>query len=174
MHTKSLVLFATSIAYSGLNHWDCKEPMQNAEFMDNKNPQQEHSKEVALPARTYGIRHIALRVRDIARAETFYCNILGFQIVWRPDEHNLYLSSGFDNLALHQESTMNTNASLDHFGIIVQSADQIDVWHQHLLKNNIPLSKAPKTHRDGARSLYLQDPEGNMIQILYHPDISHR
>jgi hypothetical protein len=30
----------------------------------------------------------------------------------------------------------------------------------------------PRTHRDGARSFYCQDPDGNAVQILYHPPIS--
>jgi len=30
----------------------------------------------------------------------------------------------------------------------------------------------PKTHRDGARSIYFKDPEENMIQIIFHPPIS--
>ena len=30
----------------------------------------------------------------------------------------------------------------------------------------------PKTHRDGARSCYVTDPDGNTIQIIHHPPIS--
>jgi catechol 2,3-dioxygenase-like lactoylglutathione lyase family enzyme len=29
-----------------------------------------------------------------------------------------------------------------------------------------------KTHRDGARSFYFKDPDGVLIQLLYHPPIS--
>ena len=30
----------------------------------------------------------------------------------------------------------------------------------------------PRTHRDGARSFYLEDPEGNRIQIIHHPPLT--
>jgi catechol 2,3-dioxygenase-like lactoylglutathione lyase family enzyme len=39
----------------------------------------------------YGLRHVALYVRDLRAAEAFYCGQLGFQVEWRPDPENLYL-----------------------------------------------------------------------------------
>ena len=49
-----------------------------------------------------GMRHIALKVRDMAKAKSFYKNLLGMDVVWEPDPENVYLSSGNDNIALHQ------------------------------------------------------------------------
>jgi len=37
---------------------------------------------------------------------------------------------------------------------------------------HIPFANPPKTHRDGARSFYFRDPDGVLIQLLYHPPIS--
>ena len=48
-----------------------------------------------------GMRHVALNVIDLSVMETFYVELLGFTIEWRPDPDNLYLCSGNDNLALH-------------------------------------------------------------------------
>jgi len=50
----------------------------------------------------HGLRHLALRVRDIRRAKDFYQRIFNMKIVWEPDPQNCYLSSGTDNLALHE------------------------------------------------------------------------
>ena len=52
------------------------------------------------------MRHIALRVKDIKRSKHFYQEILGMEVVWEPDPQNVYLSSGVDNLALHQSSSI--------------------------------------------------------------------
>ncbi len=49
-----------------------------------------------------GMRHIALKVSDLARAKRFYQEVLGMNVVWEPDDKNVYLSSGCDNLALHE------------------------------------------------------------------------
>ena len=49
-----------------------------------------------------GLRHLALRVRDIRESKDFYLRIFGLKVVWEPDPQNCYLSSGIDNLALHE------------------------------------------------------------------------
>ncbi|MBI1884359.1 MAG: VOC family protein [Chlamydiae bacterium] len=122
-----------------------------------------------------GIRHIALKVRDIRKSEEFYTR-LGFQVEWRPDGKNLYLSSGQDNLALHQVSSKisSIDGTLDHFGLLVRIPEEVDEWAEYLRSSGLKFMKEPKTHRDGARSFYFQDPDGNVIQILYHPPISKK
>ena len=57
-----------------------------------------------------GLRHVALKVRDIHRSKTFYQQFFGMEVVWEPDPQNVYLSSGCDNLALH-ELPQGTDAS---------------------------------------------------------------
>src|SRR5947209_1976536 len=50
--------------------------------------------------RLQGLRHLALRVRDLGKAKEFYVKAFGMKVVWEPDPQNCYLSSGLDNLAL--------------------------------------------------------------------------
>ena len=49
-----------------------------------------------------GLRHVALRVRDIHQSIGFYRDVLNMKIEWQPDPKNVYLTSGSDNLALHE------------------------------------------------------------------------
>ena len=51
-----------------------------------------------------GLRHVALRVGDIGKSLDFYTRILKLKVEWHPDPDNVYLTSGADNLALHQVS----------------------------------------------------------------------
>jgi Predicted ring-cleavage extradiol dioxygenase len=119
-----------------------------------------------------GLRHLALKVHDLKKMKSFYVEILGFQVEWEPDPQNLYLTSGHDNLALHEVSEPFSAGSLDHLGLIVKTPEDVDAWASYLESENIKLLMQPKTHRDGARSLYLKDPEENVIQIIFHPPIS--
>jgi len=119
-----------------------------------------------------GIRHLALRVKDLQKMRQFYVEILGYEVEWEPDARNLYLSSGTDNLALHQEEFEGGRGSLDHLGILVKAPQDVDAWAAFLKEHQIPLRQEPKTHRDGARSIYFCDPEQNLIQIIFHPPIS--
>ncbi|TLY26446.1 MAG: VOC family protein [Nitrospirae bacterium] len=127
----------------------------------------------------HGLRHLALRVRDIRRAKDFYQRIFNMKIVWEPDPQNCYLSSGTDNLALHEapapgnpEPAQPLWSSLDHFGFIAGSPQGVDAWAEWAKQNGVRVLAAPKRHRDGSYSCYLADPDGNSIQILYDPTIS--
>lgn len=126
------------------------------------------------PPPLLGIRHVALKVKDIKRSEEFYTRLLGFKVEWRPDPRNLYLTSGSDNLALHEAllSFGEPQGTLDHFGFVVKLPDQVDEWAAYLKVEGITLVQEAKTHRDGARSIYFKDLDGNLIQVMYHPPIS--
>jgi len=121
-----------------------------------------------------GLRHLALNVRDVAAMQRFYVDLLGFAVEWEPDADNLYLSSGIDNLALHRATGLvgAEGGVLDHLGLIVRSPDEVDQWAAFLEAKGVTLDAKPRTHRDGARSCYFRDPEGNRIQIIHHPPIS--
>src|SRR6266849_422505 len=79
-----------------------------------------------------GLRHLALNVRRLDEMKRFYVDLLGFTVEWEPDADNVYLSSGIDNLALHRASGAGSNqsgsCSLDHLGVIVREADDVDRW----------------------------------------------
>jgi catechol 2,3-dioxygenase-like lactoylglutathione lyase family enzyme len=124
-----------------------------------------------------GLRHVALNVRDLAAMKAFYVNVLGFEVEWEPDPDNVYLTSGRDNLALHRaggEPGPDAGGALDHLGLIVASAELVDAWAGYLEAHHVALDMQPTTHRDGARSCYFRDPDGNRVQIIHHPPISGR
>src|SRR5947208_3385520 len=99
-----------------------------------------------------GLRHVALNVRDVRRSLTFYSNVLGMKLEWMPDEENAYLTSGSDNLALHQlpeGSEPETTQVLHHIGFVVRRPEDVDVWADRVRSQGIHLAADPKTHRDG-------------------------
>lgn len=125
------------------------------------------------PARIGGLHHVALKVKDFAACEKFYTELLGFEVEWRPDEDNVYLTSGADNLALHRDADFTAGAgALDHLGIILRAPDDVDAWYEFLTSHDVPMETTPKTHRDGARSFYCRDPDGNCVQMIYHPPLA--
>jgi len=56
--------------------------------------------------------------------------------------------------------------------VIVAHAEDVDRWAAFLESRGVAIVAKPKTHRDGARSCYVTDPDGNTIQIIHHPPIS--
>jgi len=132
-----------------------------------------------------GLRHLAVRVKDLGRSRAFYEGVFGMKVLWEPDTDNVYLSSGTDNLALHQipreELAQYANQRgqfLDHFGMIMDKPESVDQMFDQVQKQVERLGGMivhwPKRHRDSSYSFYVTDPDGNMIQILYEPTMRNR
>jgi len=126
-----------------------------------------------------GIRHVALRVRDLPMVERFYVELLGYAVEWRPDDAQVYLTRGEDNLALHvgrsSEADEGTSkGALDHVGFLMDTPEDVHAWAAHLEAHGVTLDTKPRLHRDGATSFYARDPEGNGLQFIHHPPIAGR
>ena len=117
-----------------------------------------------------GLRHVALNSNRLEESLRFYTELMGMAVEWNPDPDNYYLTSGNDNLALHRATSPTTGNQqrLDHIGFILESSDDVDRWHAHLVEHQVNILQPPKTHRDGARSFYCEDPDGTMVQLIYH------
>jgi catechol 2,3-dioxygenase-like lactoylglutathione lyase family enzyme len=121
----------------------------------------------------HGMRHLALRVSDVARAAEFYARVFGMRTVWQPDPDNTYLSSGCDNLALHRGAPGDRNVgALDHLGFVVPSITDLEAGWRWAQAERLDIVHPLRHHRDGSVSFYIRDPDGNVIQLLFEPNIS--
>lgn len=118
-----------------------------------------------------GLRHIALYSTNLSACVTFYTDLLGMKIIWQPDADNIYLTTGEDNFALHRakQPISAQQQRLDHIGFFLKNKQDVDEWHRYLLENKVEVTHAPKDHRDGTRSFYCKDPDGNSVQLIYYP-----
>lgn len=127
------------------------------------------------PKPTSGLRHVALFVKQFEACVKFYAELLGMKVEWNPDSDNIYLTSGNDNLALHrapENFVPDKYQRLDHIGFIINDIEQVDIWHKFLRHHQVEMKTEPRTHRDGARSFYCLDPDGNVVQMIYHPPLA--
>ena len=131
--------------------------------------------------KTLGMRHVAINVKDAQASKAFYCKVLKMQVEWEPDAKSVYLTStdeegpGLDNLALHQaDAPLHKPGSLNHLGFFVPTLEDVDTWYAHIQACGAKILKEIKSHRDGARSFYFEDPDGIVIQLLYHIPVAQR
>ena len=94
---------------------------------------------------------------------------------WEPDDDNVYLTNGTDNIALHRapQNQYTDDTRLDHIGFVVASMQAVDQWYEYFRSVKVSTDGQPRTHRDGARSFYVWDPDGVKVQVMYHPKISY-
>ena len=127
------------------------------------------------PGATAGLRHLALNVVDLDANVDFYMRLLGMTLEWQPDADNYYLTSGNDNLALHRAKANRADSNgqaLDHQGFIIDKAADAYHWFDCLTHAKVEMLTQVKYHRDGARSRYCNDSDGNGVALIYHPPIS--
>ena len=131
------------------------------------------------------IDHIVLRVVDLARMLAFYGDVLGCREVRRQDEIGLVQlragSSMVDLIPVDGKLGAAGGAApgpegrnVDHFCFRVEPFDEAAI-RAHLAAHGI--EAGPAASRFGAEgegpSIYLQDPEGNTIELKGPPTSPH-
>ena len=111
------------------------------------------------------IGHIALRVENLDRAKSFYLK-LGMQLIW-DDKDWCYLEAGKgkDGLALLGPGY---KAAGPHFAFHFEEKKEVENIYSDLKKSGVKVAPIHQ-HRDGTASFYMQDPEGNWLEMLYVP-----
>lgn len=118
-----------------------------------------------------GLDHLVITVTDISRAVDFYSRVLGLEVRYR-DRERVDLMLGDIALRLHWTATdiephaaTPTPGSLD---LCLRSLLPLDEVQRHLEALAVAVELGP-VHRQGAtgpiESLYLRDPDGNLLEI---------
>ncbi|MFY0990002.1 VOC family protein [Halomonas sp. C05BenzN] len=127
-----------------------------------------------------GLDHLVITVTDISRAVDFYSRVLGLDVRYR-DRERVDLMLGDLALRLHWTDTdvspraaTPTPGSLD---LCLRSLLPLDEVKRHLeaLDVEVELGPVPRQGATGEiESLYLRDPDGNLLEISrpHRPDAS--
>jgi glyoxylase I family protein len=127
------------------------------------------------------IDHVVLRVRDIAAMQRFYCEVLGCREERRQDEIGLVQLRAGDSLIdlvsldgklgrLGGAAPGAQGHNMDHLCLRVENYDEAAIV-AHLQAHRVRLGETGS--RYGARgegpSIYLYDPQGNMVELKGPP-----
>jgi catechol 2,3-dioxygenase-like lactoylglutathione lyase family enzyme len=126
-----------------------------------------------------GHHHLAIQVKDLARAERFYREVLGLSLVrrWpfedgRPGDRSVWLSVGAGEEFIALEACdvdrpptpfRDPHGGLHLLALRIPAKDR-GAWERRLEQLGVDV-----VHRT-RWSLYLRDPEGNRIGLSHYPD----
>lgn len=118
-----------------------------------------------------GINHITIRVNDIKRAEEFYGDLLGFELLRKMGQSMaVYKVGDEDTLVLVEAETSYDPSSrdyrVDHFGFYLESEEKVDEMAQYFRQQEVTILSGPANRKRG-RFVFISDPDGNMIEFFY-------
>jgi catechol 2,3-dioxygenase-like lactoylglutathione lyase family enzyme len=136
--------------------------------------------EVRMPGivpKTNGVKETCLHVEDLARARTFYENVMGFSAVVA-DEHFCAYDAGGESMLLLFVRGLSAQPKIIPGGVIpphdgggrlhvgfAVSRDQLAEWDAHLRAHGVAIESTVDWPR-GGRSLYFRDPDGHLLEVL--------
>ncbi len=118
--------------------------------------------------------HCVIKVRDIEKMTTFYCDTLEFEVADRGpimggDSPEIVFMSGSSSdhhqMALVQTRTEEEASSLDHNAFRVETIADVKTMLDRVTKDERVATSMPLTHGN-AISVYFSDPEGNGVEVF--------
>jgi catechol-2,3-dioxygenase len=116
-----------------------------------------------LPIR--GVYEVAIRVKDLAKAELFYREVLDLEVGIRDEKRNwLFLRAGGNaGMVVLQEDK--GEWPLQHFAFTIDEAD-IERAAAMLRERGVEVQGPVFHHWMPGTSLYFADPDGNALELL--------
>jgi catechol 2,3-dioxygenase len=125
-----------------------------------------------IPAQTR-IGHVHLKVADLDRALSFYCDLLGFSLITTYGKEAAFISAG----GYHHHIGLNTwyskdappapvrSAGLFHTAILYPTRRDLAVAFQRLVDAKYPITGA--SDHGVSEALYLNDPDRNGVELYW-------
>ena len=110
--------------------------------------------------------HTAVEVDDVKRAIDFYVENFGFEKAIEAEDWGIVRKNG-DDLAFIKKGVSHHPP---HFGLRVDSLEAVDEGYAEL-KEKVKVLREPKVHRDNSYSFYFADLDGNVVELIYDPNI---
>ncbi len=113
-----------------------------------------------------GLVELTLEVRDLEALEAFYSEVFGMRVLKREDDR-VWLAAGDRarlGLWLPGEKEFGDEGGAHVHYAFSSPPGQLDALVERLGERGVPV-RGPEEHPGGDRSIYLEDPEGNVVEV---------
>jgi catechol 2,3-dioxygenase-like lactoylglutathione lyase family enzyme len=121
-----------------------------------------------VPLTTYGLTHVAVAVRDLARSVRFYRDLVGAEVVYREAGFvQLQTPGSRDVIVLERKpDRAGKTGAVVHFGFRLQRAEPVEK-----IKDAVKAAggrvKSAGEFVEGEPYVFAADPDGNEVEIWY-------
>jgi glyoxylase I family protein len=130
---------------------------------------------MVLPMRPSGVHHVAIKVADLHRAESFYAGVLGMPVLKRwpstdgQQDRSVWLDLGAGAFFALERSdgalpAKPENAPGLHVLALQIQRSEREAWAAKLADAGHPI------YRHTHHTIYVQDPEGNRVGLSHWPE----
>jgi catechol 2,3-dioxygenase-like lactoylglutathione lyase family enzyme len=134
----------------------------------------------AVAARTHGVDHVGLTVRDLESTRNFFSECLGWHVVGeRKDYPAVFMSDGWAVLTLWQVESPSravafdrrANVGLHHLALAVVDRVGLDALHERLSRwPGVIVEFAPQAVRGGPKMHFIvREPGGLRLEFAFDP-----
>ena len=115
--------------------------------------------------------HINIRVKDMARSEKFYTEVLGLEVTHRRENiiflsaNNLSHELAISPLGLDAPGPDNSRVGTNHNAWQMASFEDLRRMYRHLQKNQIEIIRTRQN--SASMGIYFADPDGNENEVYY-------
>lgn len=130
----------------------------------------------APPIRVKWIDHVTLVVKDLERSRGFYADVLGMEEAPRPGFNfpGLWFQAGNSQIHLIGEhdasgpakAVIPEQCSISRTRHFAFEVDDALAARDRLTELGVPIAAGPKQRPDGPTQLYIQDPDGHLVELF--------
>jgi catechol-2,3-dioxygenase len=119
-----------------------------------------------VPAPTSGFAELTLEVCDLEAVEHFYAEVLGLEVLSREDDR-VWMAAGEHarlGLWLPGEKEFGDEGGRHVHYALSAAPGGLDALAGSLAEHGVAM-RGPVDHEGGDRSIYFEDPEGNVVEV---------
>lgn len=121
---------------------------------------------------TYGLTHIALKVKDLQATKKFYCDVFDMKVMYDEESFIQLTTKGCNDILVFEKADdrdIGNAGGIIHYGFRLKDPGQIDVMKDRIvLAGGVIRDKGEFV--PGSPYIFFSDPDGYEVEVWYEKE----